>query len=166
MSVVAARITPKGYEIAADSIMVYGWSQRKDCTLAKLNEVNGLVLGGVGTAEENMLFYLYLKEHRPSPTEDSIVTCLSEFAAWKNARTGSAKLENSFLIGFDRDVFSTYGYHVNRVAKFEAIGAGMDFANAALHLGHSAEQAVAVAIELSPYCEGPIVSLKRSASRR
>ena len=48
------------------------------------------------------------------------------------------------------------GWAIGRVADFEAIGAGMDFALAALYLGHSVTEAVETAIELSVYCENPV----------
>lgn len=37
----------------------------------------------------------------------------------------------------------------------------MDFALAALHLGHTAEEAVEVATELSIYCEKPVQVIRR-----
>lgn len=162
MSVVAVRVVHEGYQIAADSIVVRGWSQRKDSKFAKLSEVNGLILGSVGSCEEGGLFYLYLKSHRPSPTEDSVLECVSEFAKWKSAKTGDASIKNEFLLGFEKSVFWICGYHIARVHNFHAIGAGEDFATAALHLGHSPVDAVKTAIELSTMCEGPIVSFERS----
>jgi ATP-dependent protease HslVU (ClpYQ) peptidase subunit len=161
MSVVAVRVLDEGYRIAADSIVVRGWSRRKDSKFAKLNEVNGLILGSVGSCEEGGLFYLYLKSHRPSPAEDSVLECVSEFAKWKHAKTGDASIHNEFFLGFDRHVFWICGYHVGRVHNFHAIGAGDDFATAALHLGHSPVEAVRTAIELSAMCEGPIIGFER-----
>jgi len=42
----------------------------------------------------------------------------------------------------------------------------MDFALAALHLGHTAEEAVATSIELSIYCEAPIQVIKKKSSKK
>jgi len=49
---------------------------------------------------------------------------------------------------------------VQRVEKFEAIGAGSDFALAALFLGKDSREAVEVACQLSIYCEEPIISFE------
>lgn len=161
MSVIAVRVTDVGYEIASDSIVVRGWSQRKDGKFAKLAEVNGLILGTVGSCEDGGLFYLYLKSHRPSPTEDSVLECLSEFAKWKHTKTGKSDINSEFYMGFDREIFWICGYHVERIHNFHAIGAGDDFATAALYLGHSPMKAVQTAIELSTMCEGPVVRFER-----
>ena len=46
MSVVAVKVTKNKITIGADSILVSGWTQEKD-KLAKLNKVNGMVIGDV-----------------------------------------------------------------------------------------------------------------------
>jgi len=49
---------------------------------------------------------------------------------------------------------------INEIKDFAAIGAGEDFANAALYLGHSPEEAVKVACELCCFVSEPIVKYK------
>jgi ATP-dependent protease HslVU (ClpYQ) peptidase subunit len=163
MSVVACKIYPSGYEIGADSITVRGWTQTKGqtTTLSKLFKVNGLVIGGTGTAEENSLMRLFSETHKPSrPDEQSVLEFLSEFSDWKNKRTNKQELGNSFLIGIDNKVFAVEQWLVEEVTSYEAIGAGQDYALAALHLGHDVSQAIGVAIELSVMCEGPIQTIR------
>jgi len=167
MSVVACRVTEKGYTIAADSITVYGYTQRKgDGTdYSKLFEVNGLLVGGVGKAEETSLFHLFAKTRRPSvPTEGALLEFLSEFAEWKKKKVGTDGLNNHYIIGIDDTVFSVNGWHIHNVTNFDAIGAGFEYALAALHLDHSPEEAVKVAIELCIYCEGPVQVLRREVA--
>ncbi len=164
MSVVVCRILEKGYEIAADSILVRGWTQSKgkDRKFSKLFEVNDLVVGSVGAAEEVGLFRVFSSTRKPSSaSESAFVEFISEFSEWKNKRTDSREIENSYLVGFENKVFVIEGWFVEEVIKFESIGAGMDFALAALHLDHSAKAAVEVAIELSIYCEGPVQVIKK-----
>lgn len=165
MSVVAVRIYPDRYEIAADSIRTRGWTQQKidPKGFAKLFEVNGLILGGVGLSEETGLLYLYMKGHRPCPNEDSLLEFFSEFAKWKHEKTDKRDIENEYLIGFDSCVFVVQRYYAKKVINFDAIGAGMDFALSALYLGHSPVKAVETAIELSVFCEGPIIQFERRA---
>lgn len=49
------------------------------------------------------------------------------------------------------------GLFVNKVKNYDAIGAGMDFANAALYLGHNPKEAVEVACKLSCFVSEPII---------
>lgn len=88
MSVVACKITDNGYEIAADSITVRGITQTKNQTdHVKLYETNGMVIGGVGSAEENSLMRLFAETHRPSGADEySILDFLSEFIEWKKKK--------------------------------------------------------------------------------
>jgi ATP-dependent protease HslVU (ClpYQ) peptidase subunit len=161
MSVVAARIYPNRYEMAADSIVVLGASQRRDTGFAKLHAIDGLIVGAVGSCDESSLFSLFLKTRSPIPNEESIVEHIAEFSRWKKERTDSRSIENSYLLGFESGVFSVCGFLVQRVTNFIAIGAGADFATAALHLGHPPRLAVETAVQLSTLCEGPVVTITR-----
>jgi hypothetical protein len=49
---------------------------------------------------------------------------------------------------------------INEIKDFAAVGAGEDFANAALYLGHSPEEAVKVACELCCFVSEPIIKYK------
>ncbi len=166
MSVVACRVTENGYEMAADSITVRGYTQTKGQTTdhVKLYETNGMVVGGVGYAEENSLLRLFAETHRPSkPDEYSILEFISEFSEWKKRKTDNAAIKNSFLIGFQGSLFHIEQWHVSKVKSYMAIGAGMDFALAALSLGHNAKEAVETAIELSIYCESPVLVFEKKS---
>ena len=50
--------------------------------------------------------------------------------------------------------------YVNEINEYAAIGAGEDFALAALYLGHSAKEAVKTACELSAFVAEPIVEFE------
>lgn len=162
MSVVACKITKNGYEMVSDSITVRGYSQTKgqNSNRVKLIEINGVVVGSVGRAEESSLFQLFLKTHTPaSSTESGILDLLSEFHDWKYKKINSSSIDNEYLIGFEGNVFRVEGWLVEKIVSYSAIGAGSDFANATMHLGHSAKKAVETAIELSIYCENPIIEI-------
>jgi len=164
MSVVACKIKENGYEIAADSITVRGITQTKSQTdHVKLYETNEMVIGGVGSAEENSLMRLFAETHRPSSADElSLLEFVSEFSEWKKRKTDDkASLRNSFMIGYQGVVFTVEQWHVHKVNSYMAIGAGMSYALAALHLGHSAEEAVETAIELSTMCEAPIIVINK-----
>lgn len=166
MSVVACKIIEAGFEIAADSICVRGGTQTKgeNVSVSKLFYDGDIVIGSVGPAEGGALMELFLKTHKPADaTEGSLLEFMSEFYDWKRKKTDDGKIENHFLVGIcgGGGVFGVYGWLIRKVMKFEAIGAGMDFALAALSLGHSAEEAVGVACDLSAWCEKPIRVLRR-----
>ena len=160
MSIVACRITDSGFVMAADSISVRGWTQRRAEQPSKLFCTNGLIVGAVGFSEEVAMMDMYCTTHRPHDNTDrAMLEFISEFAQWREQRTKEYKIENAYLIGICSDkpaVYSVSGWAIGRVADFEAIGAGMDFALAALYLGHSVTEAVETAIELSVYCENPV----------
>lgn len=164
MSVVACKIRNDGYDIAADSISVRGYTQTKgeNTNLSKLFEINDIVVGTVGTAEEGSLFRLFCATRKPAAANEyAILEFLSEFSEWKDKKTNSLSIENSYLIGFGGKCFAVEQWLVEEILTFQAIGAGMDFALAALHLGHSAKEAVETAIELSVYCEAPVIVVSR-----
>ena len=164
MSVVACRIDDGRYSIAADSITVRGWTQDKGTksTSSKLFESNGLIIGGVGTAEEVSLLQIFVNTHQIArESESSVLEFISEFSDWKKKKVDKAGIDNSYLIGMDKNVFYINGWNVMHIVTYEAIGAGSDFALAALYLGHTAREAVKVATELSVLCEEPIQELRR-----
>lgn len=166
MSVVTAKVTETGFEMAADSISVRGWTQSKGKEQAhsKLVEVNGMVIGSSGTCEEASLMQLFCTTRKPSGTASSdLLEFLSEFADWKKKKTDSHGVHNQYLFGINGSVFRVEGWWVDEVETFQAIGAGMDYALAALHLGRSAKAAVEIACELSIYCEPPVKIIRKKS---
>ncbi len=160
MSVVAVKITKDKISIAADSITVWGATQWKgDATKAtKLFKVNEMIVGAGGSCEEATLFQLFLQTTKPARTDElAILDLLSQFSTWKNNKIAKPDLVNHYILIYKKKVFIIVGWDVDIVTKYYALGAGMDFALAALYLGHSPKKAVKVATELSIYCEAPIV---------
>ncbi len=165
MSVIACRILPNGYEIASDSISVRAWTQSKgeNTKFSKLFEENDLVIGCVGSAEESSMLQIYCRTRKPtSPTEAALLEFMSEFSSWKKDKVGKTGLDNAYLIGYRGKVFSINGWFIQEVLKYEAFGAGMDYALAALYLEKTAFEAVKVACELSILCEEPIQVISKT----
>ena len=157
MSVVACKIHEDKIRVAADSIIVLGYTQDKREKEAKLCLVNGMVVGGVGLLKDISLFMLYCKTRVPHDTDEfSILEFLGDFHGWKKKKTDDKEIECSFIFVYDGTAFVIEGYSIRRIKDYEAIGAGRDFALAALYLGHDADKAVDVACELSIYCEKPV----------
>lgn len=160
MSVVAVKVTDDEIIIGADSILAYGWTQEKN-KLAKIDEVNGMIIGSVGSAQEGALLRMYAKTRTPRRADcESVVNFLSEFHDWMKEKTGESELQNDHIIVFKKKVFSLNGYYVKEVEDYDAIGAGMDFALSALYLGKSCKKSIKAACHLSVYCEEPINMFK------
>jgi len=157
MSVVAVKVYKDKIEIASDSIRVTGYTQEKD-KLAKLWEVNGMVLGAVGLCEESAMFKIFMSTRKPrEASEDAVADYMAEFIEWYRKKDDKLnKLQNSYFLVTDRTVFLIDNFYIRKIDDYYAIGAGMDYALTALYLSRSVEESVAVACELSIYCEKPI----------
>jgi ATP-dependent protease HslVU (ClpYQ) peptidase subunit len=162
MSVVACRVLEKGFEIAADSITVRGYTQHgNNPKVSKLFRVDELTIGAVGFVEETELLRIFVSTHKPHEAgERALLELWTEFAEWKKERTDKREIENIYLLGVGGRMFNIHNFMIVEVGTFEAIGAGMDFALAALFLGHDVKKAVETAIELSVFCAAPVQYLR------
>lgn len=158
MSVVAVKIHKDKIEFAADSIGIKGTTKRNN--IAKLAKVNGMVIGGVGTMQELSLLLIFAKTHRPNAAcEKDVVDFFFEFEKWKGDLYQPFISENIYVVGINGKAFYIEGLLVHEIKDYEAIGAGMDYALAALYLSHNATEAVNVACELSCYVSKPIITI-------
>ncbi len=158
MSVVAVKINKDKIEFAADSISVRGYTKRNN--EVKLAEVNQMIIGGTGTLQEINLLFVFGQTHSPlDNTEKAVRDFFFEFGKWKNDLNLGFSFSNTYLFGYKGKAFYVENLLVQEIKDYEAIGAGMDYALAALYLKHSAKEAVKVACELSCYVAKPIVTL-------
>lgn len=101
-----------------------------------------------------------MQTHRPAEaTEKSILEFIIEFSTWKNNQISSSTVDNTYLMAYDGKLFYINNMFVYEISEYQAIGAGEDFANAALYLGHSPREAVKVACDLSCMVAEPILEL-------
>ena len=165
MSVIAAKVLDNGIKITADSIIVKGYTKsNKDFN--KLIKVNDMVIGGVGSAQEVSFMWHYAQTHKPAAaTEKDILTFIIEFTQWKSNMGAGHFIENSYLIIFKNHLYEIENMFVHEISDYVAIGAGEDFATAALYLGHSPEEAVKTACELSCFVTEPIISFFEKFSK-
>ena len=163
MSVVAVRVNKDKIEFAADSICIWGYTKRNN--FAKLTEINQMIIGGVGEAEENNLLFVFAQTHSPlDNTEKAIRDFFFEFGKWKSELHLDFESKNNYLFGYKGKAFQIANLFVQEVKDYAAIGAGQDYALSALYLEHSAKEAVKVACELSCYVSEPIITLSMEAS--
>ncbi len=64
---------------------------------------------------------------------------------------------NSWLIAFDGVVYNVSAdLFIDKIKGYEAIGSGMEYAKAALHLGHTVKESLKVACDMTIYCGEPL----------
>jgi ATP-dependent protease HslVU (ClpYQ) peptidase subunit len=158
MSVVCAKVYNDKIVVAADSIVTYGWSKNTKGDFSKLTRVNDMIIGTSGSVTEGGLMWQYMRTHKPATASTSdVLDFLTEFSRWKNDLTQNAEVANEYLLAFNGKLFTAEGMFPYEVKTFASIGAGMDFGNAAMHLGHTPREAVKVACDLCCFVAEPIL---------
>jgi len=158
MSVVAIKKIGKGrFQIAADSIRVNGFTQEKD-KKAKLWAMEDIAIGSVGDCAVSFIFKEFLENNKPKfNTEYGWTLLMSEFEAKLKTVSNSLELkDSSFIVVFKKKAFILANLYVKEIRTWYAVGAGADYALAALELGHTAKKACEVSCALSIYCEKPV----------
>lgn len=159
MSVVAVRKEKSKITIGADSIRISGWGTQEKDKLAKLFRVSeDMVLGAVGNCATSSLFRDFIENHLPKMNDEYGWTLLMrEFAGYLGEVKSAPKFEDSvFIVVYRGKIFFLGGYFVREIKDYYAIGAGADYALAALYLGASVEKAIKAACHLSIFCEEPV----------
>lgn len=164
MSVVAARVYKDKITMSADNITCFGWTKDTRQLSGKIYKIsNELIFGGCGLAKVNSLFRSFLINHQPRDcSEESVLEMMLEFTEYYKKKFDKNSADEVFerfnaLIGYKNKLFYVgYGLYISEVQEYFAIGAGEDFAKAALFLGHSTAEAVKVACELCCYVAEPI----------
>lgn len=162
MSVVAVKVYKNRIVIGADSFISFGYyTQRKD-EGAKIFKQNNMVVGCVGYAKDMTLFKLYCRDRKPARNdEEAIIDFMAEFIKWAKAIDKDYKCRSSFMIVYQKKAWLVDdSFYLNEITTFQAMGAGQDMAQTAMHLGRSVKEAIAVACEISIYCEKPVVTFE------
>ena len=95
MSVIAAKVYNDKVVMAADSIIVTGWSKRNN-NFSKIVEINNMIMGSTGYCQECSIMWHYMQTHKPaSSLEKDILAFMVEFAKWKNNITNNNNMSNS-----------------------------------------------------------------------
>lgn len=160
MSVVAIKkIKPHQFEVAADSQVTAGMTLDKDKS-SKLWKVGDMVAGATGKASLGGIFREYIENHKPKTNNEyGWITFMADFIKYAQNLDGAFALtDNEFMVAWKGKAYHLVGTYVKEVTTFDAIGAGDDYAKAAMYLGHSAREAVGVSCALNIYCEKPIKS--------
>jgi len=159
MSVVAVRKEGSKITIGADSIRVSGWFTQEKDKLAKLFVISKeMVVGAAGNCSTAALFREFVENHLPKTnTEYGWTMLMRDFANHLSDMKSGPKFEDTnFIVVYKHKIFFLGGYFIREVRDYYAIGAGMDYALAALYLGSSVREAVQAACHLSIFCEEPV----------
>jgi ATP-dependent protease HslVU (ClpYQ) peptidase subunit len=165
MSVVAVKVNKNGFEMCADSQATDG---QLPIERSKLYEYDGLIIGTSGYTEDMSLMQLFIRTSKPvDPTEFSILDFMSSFYDWIYKKTHKWSEEyNHWLIGMNGKVFCVTGWDVVEINDMYAIGCGDEIALTAMHLGHSAYDAVKIACKLNVYCGEPIIKFVQTIKKK
>lgn len=161
MSVIAVRKYKEKIVMAADSQTSWGrWKmveskESLETSPSKIWSHNGMVIGGAGYVSQSVLFQIYTKTRKPSSaTVEGLIDFLVEFEDWGKKRSSSFKVENHFLIIFEKKIFQTLELSVSEIGEYNAVGSGMFLAIGAMYKGSDPEEAVEIAKEFDLYCSG------------
>jgi len=158
MSVVAVKKNDKGgFDIAADDIAVNGWtvsSNADNQTFSKIQKINNIVIGGSGKTEVITMLFMYARTHLIKNNDlDNVFDWFKGFLDWRKEKSDKYGISgNYFIIVFNKKAFYFENFLCVEIKENFAIGAGRDFALAALSLGHSVEEAIEVSCKLSAFC--------------
>ena len=106
-----------------------------------------------------MKYARYIPELNRRETWEELVTRNKEMHIKKYPKLKD-EIETTYKFVYDKKVFNIEGFYVKQVTDYAAIGAGMDFALAALYLGKTVKDSIKAACHLSVYCEEPINLIK------
>ncbi|OPC80122.1 hypothetical protein B4N89_03405 [Embleya scabrispora] len=159
MSVVAGKIIDESIVVAADSQVTWGQAKTEGTKLYKIGE--NLIFGGAGLLRDINLMRLFLDTHTPASAEErDVLEFYAEFVEWGKRKLSSFEPKSEFMFAFDGKLFETGGDFDVFYYDYGAIGSGWEYARAALHLGHTPTQAVAVACDLTIFCMPPVTEFR------
>ena len=159
MSVIAVKVEADKITIAADSIIIK--DDLKRTNFQKLRDFGQIIVGGCGSAEELSLFFEFAKRSKDKLTSvHAVQEFMNKFATCKRAYTDDNKINNAYIIIYDKHVYEVDGMFVQEVKDYTAIGEGEPYALAALYLGHDVVEAVQAACKFSCFVSEPIVSFE------
>ena len=160
MSVITGKVYNDKIVIAADSIVL---SRDLTRSCIKIANINNMIIGATGTLREAALMFNFMETHRPAnATQKDVLSFLIEFIDWKRKLINNANLECHYLLAYDGHLFLIMENYVEEINDYYAIGAGRDYAMAALYLGHSPREAVKTACDLCCYVAEPIIEFEQS----
>jgi hypothetical protein len=163
MSVAAVQVFKNKIVLGADSQIATSDTCKKEFSEAKIWRGKDFMFASTGECSEISLFTIYCNTKSPigisSYDDKAALYFFIGFIEFKKELGAfSDKLDNDYLFVFNKKAFLVGSdLYVKRVETYQAIGAGMAFAEAILWAGHSIKHAIKAACQLSPFCDEPVV---------
>lgn len=161
MSVVAVKVTDKIITIGADSQTTnYSHNKTQTNKIFKINK--DFIIGGVGYASHNQMMRLFCQTNKPaSTTHSDIIDFFIKFDEFLSRKMSDYKAYNDWLLVYKDKCFKVSSdLYCREVTDYDAIGSGHEFSKAALYLGHTVEESLKVACDLTIYCSEPLEIFK------
>jgi len=160
VTVIAARVNGQCIEMSADSQFTRCGGHKNNTGLTeKIIRGSDFVIGVSGEALLLTLVSMYAKNH---PVGDGGVDRVTEwgleFLEYCRKKTDSWDQHGSLLLAHKSGLYAVYDWIPLVVTDFWAIGSGLQYAETAMYLGHSTEEAVLVAIQMAYGCGGNVVT--------
>lgn len=158
MTVIAGKVEADKIVIGSDSQVTWGWHAKDLIDDGKLMELPDLIVGGAGHGSHLNYMAIYLESHKPRSAEKrDILEFFVEFHQWIDKMIKDFKPRTSWLIAYDGKLISVTADLSVYYHETWAIGSGWEYARTALHLGHTVEEALQIACDLTVFCGPPIV---------
>lgn len=165
MSVCAVKKFEDGHiEVSADSQLTYDTTISSEfLNTSKMFEKNGIIVAAAGPIREINLLRLYFNKNLiGEASEENILEFMYDFMLYKQSLGVSGELECQYILIIGDKMFSVIQGECLEIINYYAIGSGQDFAQAALFLGHTPEEACKVACNLNVYCHEPVKTLLKT----
>ena len=166
MSVIAVKITPHEIVMGADTQTTYGSNKILDSYYGKIFDINGVYLGGVGTAYENQFLRRFLEEKRlPKNFEEkdfnNLMVDFHSFLSEKS-KDNNTNIANAYIMVHNNKAFIFDNWLIREIQDFESIGSGGETARTAYEvfkqLGQDPdlETILKVSCKVDLYCHEPL----------
>lgn len=158
MTVIAGKVESDRIVIGSDSQVTWGWQSKELIDDGKLMVLPDLIVGGAGYGSHLNYMAIYLENHKPRTSEKrDVLEFFVEFHQWIDKMIKDFKPYNRWLIAYDGRLISVTSDLSVNYHDFWAVGSGWEYARTALHLGHSVEEALQIACDLTVFCAPPLV---------
>jgi ATP-dependent protease HslVU (ClpYQ) peptidase subunit len=159
VTVIAGKVESDRIVIGSDSQVTHGWQGKDLVDDGKLLVMPDLIIGGAGASSHNNYMSIYIENHKPrTAARRDVLEFFVEFHQWIDKMIKDFKPRNSWLLAFDGKLVSVSSPDMNvEHHEWWAVGSGCEYARTALHLGHTVEDAIRTACDLTILCAPPIV---------
>lgn len=161
MTVIAAKVEENHIVMSCDSQVSRGWHKKSTGYPVKIIDGSDFIIGASGAAVLMPLLSAYSKNHQIGDGgADRIIEWCFEFLEFCKKKTDSWNQEGQLILAHGSGLFVIEQWLPLKIDDFCAVGSGFQYAEAAMYLGKTTEEAVDVAIHMDYGCGGDTVTKK------